>query len=132
VSGNLCKKTAKRHDSTQILSENTFKAIFEDLFDMAPVDALQKINNEEDREFLRLQRQKGRIGSMGAIDVKLLRKEKRIAERAAKYQKRKERSETEMKTSKFHEHFFKLNLKHMYTICITNWNFVDIFFFLML
>jgi len=75
----LQKKTAKRRDSTQILRENTFKAIFEDLCDIASVDALQKTNNEEHREFLWLQRQKRRIGSMGAIDVKLWRKEKRTA-----------------------------------------------------
>ena len=39
ANGNLCKKKAN----------NTFKGNFQDLFDIAPVDALQKINVEEDK-----------------------------------------------------------------------------------
>jgi hypothetical protein len=49
----------------------------DDLFDVAHADALNLISIEEDRLFLLAQREKGRRGCMGAVDVKLSTKEQR-------------------------------------------------------
>ena len=48
------QKTAKRRDSTQITREAAFQNRFDDLFDIAPVDAMTRIKNQEDRQFLML------------------------------------------------------------------------------
>lgn len=57
----------------------------DDFFDIAAADALTVIRNEEDKEFLQKQRQKGRPGSMLGVDAKLSGKEDR-----SKLQKEKE------------------------------------------
>lgn len=65
----------------------------DDLFDIAAADALLTMRNEEDKEFLRKQRQKGRPGSMLGIDAKLSGKEKRSKSRMEKEEERRLRHE---------------------------------------
>lgn len=75
------QKNATRSGSlAQSKKEEDFKLRLDDLFDIAHQDALKNIN-EEDRQFLLLQRQKGRIGCIGSGDKKFLLAEKRRAKR---------------------------------------------------
>lgn len=50
----------------------------DDLFDIFHANVLNMIQNEEDKKFLLLQRQKGRPGYMLGTDYKLAIKEKKI------------------------------------------------------
>lgn len=61
----------------------------DNLFDIAHADALTMIRNEEDKEFLRKQRQKGRPGSMMGVDNKLTEKEERSRKRKEQEEARK-------------------------------------------
>ena len=69
------KKNKGRSSETQKKNEKEFKNIFDNLFDIAHQRALEMIKNEEDKEFLLAQREKGRRGSMGGIDLKLATKQ---------------------------------------------------------
>ena len=55
----------------------------DDLFDIAHSEALEQLKNEEDKNFLVLQRQKGRPGSMLGVGHKLKHKEERTLKRTA-------------------------------------------------
>jgi hypothetical protein len=55
---------------------NHFVYNLDDLFDVAHANAMNLIKLQEDKEFLKTQREKGRRGSMGALDRKLLITEK--------------------------------------------------------
>lgn len=59
-----------------------FKSILDDLFDIAHQDAL-KNTIEEDKQFLLLQRKKGRPGCMGGVDINFVRAEQRKEQRLA-------------------------------------------------
>lgn len=61
----------------------------DDLFDIAHGDAMQLIKDDEDKEFLRKQREKGRPGSMAGVDAILAAKEQRKQARVALEEKRK-------------------------------------------
>lgn len=65
----------------------------DDLFDIAAAKALEQINIEEDRQFLILQRQKGRPGCMAGADMNLYAREKRSTERKEKEESRKRKHE---------------------------------------
>ena len=54
------KKNSKRRTATQRANEATFSAANKELFDIAHADAMEQIDNEEDKLFLQLQRKKGR------------------------------------------------------------------------
>lgn len=70
-----------------------FMDMLDDLFDIAAVDALTTMKNEEDKEFLKSQRQKGRPGSMLGVDMVLSGKEERSKSRKEKEEARKQRHE---------------------------------------
>ena len=70
--------------------EHTFEGRLNDLFDISHASALNMIKINEDKDFLILQRQKGRPGCMVGTDVKLARIEKRKENREKKYDKRRE------------------------------------------
>lgn len=72
---------------------DAFIDMLDDLFDIAAVDALTTMRNEEDKEFLKKQRQKGRPGSMLGVDMKLFGKEERSKLRKEKENARKTRHE---------------------------------------
>ena len=70
---------------------DSFKDSLQDLFDIAHKDAMTIIKIEEDRQFLKAQREKGRRGSMAGIDVKLAKQEERALARSAALAEREER-----------------------------------------
>lgn len=87
------KKAATRRTETQQLNEDFFSGILDELCDVAHADALSLMNNEEDREFLLAQREKGRRGCLGGVDMKLHGVEKRRYERQMIAKKKMKREE---------------------------------------
>lgn len=75
------KKNASRKTDTQKDKEQQFTDSLHDLFDIAHAEALSLIKIQEDREFLMAQREKGRRGSMGPVDMVLAKKEERCHKR---------------------------------------------------
>lgn len=75
-------KNANRPGVTQKKKEDAFKSNLDDLFDVAHQDALASMC-EEDKQFLLLQREKGRPGCMGGVDMKLMKREERREKRQA-------------------------------------------------
>lgn len=73
------------------LRYDTFVDNLDDLFDIAHSDAMSLIKIDDDREFLTLQRQKGRPGSMLGIDKNLADKEERSRQRKEKEEERRSR-----------------------------------------
>lgn len=73
-----------------------FVESLDDLFDIATSDALETIKIAEDKQFLEMQRQKGRPGSMAGIDMILYGREKRAQERREKEEARKRKYEEEL------------------------------------
>jgi len=63
-----------------------------DLFDIAQADNLEVIKKKENRDFLILQRQKDRPGSMLEIDLKIINKEKRAKARLKIVEERRKRT----------------------------------------
>lgn len=61
------QKSASRKSKTQEEKVLQFTSKFDDLFDIATKDALSRMTIEEDREFLTMQRKKGRPGSIGVL-----------------------------------------------------------------
>lgn len=61
----------------------------DNLFDIAHADALTMMRNEEDKEFLKKQRQNGRPGSMVGVDNKLAGKKERSRKRKEQEEVRK-------------------------------------------
>lgn len=72
--------------------EHSFEENLNDLFDIAHASALNIIKINEDKEFLILQRQKGRPGCMLGTDLKLAGIEKRKYNHEKKYIERLEKS----------------------------------------
>lgn len=72
---------------------DVFMDVLDDIFDIAAVDALTIMKNDEDKEFLKKQRQKGRPGSMLGVDMTLAAKEERSKLRKEKEEERKLRHE---------------------------------------
>ena len=72
----LLKKNKGRQSLSQRSREAEFTSRLDDLFDIAHADALSMIQIDEDRQFLLLQREKGRRGSMSGVDTILDAKEK--------------------------------------------------------
>lgn len=93
---NIGKTPDTKRSTAQKEKENLFVSTLDDLFDIAHADALKKIKIEEDKQFLLLQREKGRPGSMIGTDKKLYMKEKRSIERKEKELSRKRKYEEEI------------------------------------
>jgi len=83
------KKNASRRTETQKEKERQFTESLQDLFDIAHAEALTMIKLPEDREFLKAQREKGRRGSMGPVDLVLARKEEKCRKRLLETERRK-------------------------------------------
>lgn len=87
----LQKNAARSASTTQKQKIEDFKSTFDDLFDVAHQDAL--INTtQEDRQFLLLQREKGRPGCMGGVDMKYVKLEQRKERRRTAELRRSEKS----------------------------------------
>lgn len=90
------RKHPSRRSTPQIQNEEAFVDGMDDLFDIADANALQLIKNQDDIEFLKLQRQKGRPGCMIGVDVNMAAREERAAERNAKVVVRKRKHQEMM------------------------------------
>lgn len=77
------KKLSGRKTETQTRKNEEFVHTLDDLFDVAHADALTIITNEEDKSFLIAQRETGRRGCLGPVDMKLAKVEERRRERQA-------------------------------------------------
>lgn len=86
-------RTIQKSQSRQSVSQNkitdSFKESLNDLFDIAPNNALQIISVEEDRLFLAAQREKGRRGYIGVVDKESVAKETRKRKREEKIEVQK-------------------------------------------
>ena len=89
------KKNKNRQTDTQRNNEQSFLKDIDQLFDIAHANAMELMTNEEDREFLKLQRE-GRQGTMSGVDKKLDWKEKRIKKRNSMKEEQKRKTSEEM------------------------------------
>lgn len=78
------------------MKEDEFVEHLDDLFDIAHSDALKMITIAEDRAFLLAQREKGRTGSIGAVDMVESDRRQRAKKRKEEEQKRRKRSQEEL------------------------------------
>lgn len=90
------EKSKTRNSDLQKNKEKEFEDALDNLFDIAHANAMNLIKIEEDKEFLRLQREKGRTGCMLGTDKNLYLKEKRKEDRNQKELLRKEKYYTGM------------------------------------
>ncbi|GBM23582.1 hypothetical protein AVEN_196655-1 [Araneus ventricosus] len=72
------QKSACRGSGTQEGNERNFISDLNDLFNIAPANALEIVKIEEDRKFLLSQREPGRRGCLMGIDMKLAKSEERV------------------------------------------------------
>lgn len=91
---NVQKNSKSKYETCQ-QKVNDFKADLEMLFDVAHLDALQLITNEEDRQFLLKQREPGRVGSLMGVDMNLAMKEQRKMKRMEAEEQRKQKQLTQ-------------------------------------
>jgi len=89
------KKNKNRKTQIQHANEVTFSEMMEQLFDIAHANAMELIENKEDKLFLELQRKKGRPGCMMGVDQMLLQQQQKKKEKDQKIQKRRQRFEME-------------------------------------
>ena len=89
------KRGKSRRSTLQKQKESEFVAELPNLFDIASINALAVMENQEDREFLLAQCEPGRRGTMGAADHKLAAMQKRSQKRQLLQEERKSRWEQE-------------------------------------
>lgn len=87
------KNVPGKRTPAQREAERKFVHELDDLFDIAHADALTIMRNEEDKQFLLLQRQKGRPGCMVGVDKTIYEREKRALQRREKEEERREKYE---------------------------------------
>src|SRR5215469_790562 len=85
------EKHRNRNSIKSKQDEKDFQDSIDDLFDIAHLKAIDMIKIKEDKEFLHMQRKKGRQGCMTGIDMKLTISEKRKAERVEKELQRQQK-----------------------------------------
>ena len=78
------KKNRTRQRESDRIKEDIFKGDLEELFDVASKDAMTEIRNEEDREFLRMQRLDVFSCSIAGADLQTAAKEARKRQREEK------------------------------------------------
>lgn len=81
------RKNPTSTSKNQVESEKKFTEELDNLFDIASANA--PIKNQEDRDFLMMQRKKGRQGCMIGVDSRLAAQEQRTADRIRKIETRK-------------------------------------------
>lgn len=86
------KKNKNRKSKTQKDNETKFADSLDNLFDIAHANALSMISIEEDREFLKAQREAGRRGYMTSTDLTLANRESRRRKREEEHQGREIRA----------------------------------------
>jgi len=82
-------KNRTRSNEKDKSNQKQYSDKLEMLFDISHANSDSLIKNDEDKQFLMLQRE-GRFGSCGPVDKKLAEKEKRAAERKLKEKMRVE------------------------------------------
>ena len=93
------KKHEKRQSITQKAHEEKFQQSLDDLFDVAHGNAPNMMTIEEDKQFLMVQREKGRQGCMGGVDANLVKKPKKKQVDLVKHGERKEKADEEAEAS---------------------------------
>jgi len=83
------QKNAKKTQDVFKQRQQAFTYKLYNLFDIAHADAFQLIKIEEDKIFLKHQREPGRVGYLGGVDKKLSDKEKRAQLRATEEENRR-------------------------------------------
>lgn len=92
---NFQKTISGKRSNAQKQAVETFVEHLDELFDIAAADALVQIVIVEDRQFLEMQRQKGRPGCMAGVDMALWDRERKAQERKDKKAARKRKYEEE-------------------------------------
>lgn len=92
---NIQKTVPSKRTNNQIDVASDFCDRLDDLFDIASENALEIITIEEDRLFLEMQREKGRVGSMIGVDMALFGREQRSKLRKEKEEARRKKYEEE-------------------------------------
>lgn len=85
----VLQKSSNRKTKRQEEKNIAFTSKLLDLFDVAAEDAISKMNNQDDIQFLTLQRKKGRPGHMGGVDLKTAYIEERRETRKIKAEERR-------------------------------------------
>lgn len=83
------QKNSKKNKDVFKQRENQFKNNLDNIFDIAHADALQIIKIEEDRIFLKRQREPGRPGYLAGVDKKLKKKEEQKQQKQINLEKRR-------------------------------------------
>lgn len=91
------KTVPDKRSAAQTTDYEQFLDSLDDLFDIATNDALDTMRIEEDKEYLILQREKGRPGCMAGADMVLFGKEQRSRERQEKEESRKQKHQESLK-----------------------------------
>lgn len=94
------QKHKNRSTTGHKMKEAEFIEKLDDLFDIAHADAIAMISITEDRDFLLSQRQKGRPGSIGAVDMVETRRRQRAHNKKEIELRRKKRSQEELAVCK--------------------------------
>lgn len=102
VTRNPSRQNAKEKEKI-----NEFCGTLDDLFDIAHGNALALIPIEEDRVFLKMQREKGRPGCMAGIDRALFERETRRMERDHEELRKQEEKELQRKNEKEEQQRFR-------------------------
>lgn len=92
----LLKKNRNRPTDTQTRKEEEFLAVLERLFDIAHQNAMTMLKVEDDREFLKAQRETVRRGTMGVQDLTLARQDTRRHGRHIDKHRRLQHSRSEL------------------------------------
>ena len=82
------KKLIKRTSNANLLRQQVFRDCLDDLFYIAHRDAVTLITIQEDKDFLKAKREKGRRGMMGGVDRRLALQEESVTPRTAAEQDR--------------------------------------------
>lgn len=93
---NIRKTQSEKRSNTQNNDANQFVESLDDLFDISAANAMQTMKIEEDKQFLEMQRQKGRPGSMIGVDMALFGREQRSLNRKEREDARRAKHEEEM------------------------------------
>lgn len=121
------QKNANRKTKVQNTKIEKFKSCLDDLFDISHQDALETAA-EEDKEFLLLQREKGRPGSMAGIDMNFVKAEQRKEKREREKENREVAEMTRLaKLNQELGKFLNLCLLLLLYLLTTFFIFVDIY-----
>lgn len=93
---NIGRTPSEKRSTDQKRKVEEFVDKLDDLFDIASAKAMEQMKIEEDKQFLEMQKQKGRPGSMIGVDMTLYGREKRSQIRKEKEIERQKKYEEEM------------------------------------